>query len=99
MTKSDLIKAVSIRYPNLDMENVAKIVNSVFEQMTLGLCDGKRIELRGFGSFSIRTREKKEVRNPRTNAVTLIGERKVPYYRMGKECKDRINNQDLQSNV
>lgn len=92
MTRSDLIKAVSERYPHLTLDSITKIVMTIFKDMSDALVKQGRIELRGFGSFSVRKRSARVARNPRTNEVVNINDRHVVYFRMGKGCKERINN-------
>jgi integration host factor subunit beta len=93
MTRSELIKALTKRYANLPLERINLVVNTIFEQLSLALENGQRIELRGFGSFSVRKRSSREARNPKTNEVIKIGDRNVPYFRMGKEFRESLNNE------
>jgi integration host factor subunit beta len=93
MTKSELIKALAKRYSNLPIERINIVVNTIFEQLSVALENGQRIELRGFGTFSVRKRASRIARNPKTNEVIKIGDRNVPYFRMGKEFRDRINSE------
>ena len=91
MTKSELIKKLSARFPNLKEREVEQVLNTVIKEITTALTNGDRIELRGFGAFSIRTREPRLARNPRTGEKVKVASRKAIYYRAGKELKDYVN--------
>lgn len=91
MNKSDLITYVSERMPNLSAKDVEVIVNTIFSSMTDTLSDGGRIEIRGFGSFEVRTRQPRSGRNPKTGQSVDVGERKVPFFKVGKELRERVN--------
>lgn len=93
MTKSELIKLLAEKYKHLYVKDVSKIVDVIFEEISKALARGDRVELRGFGSFSIRHREAREARNPRTNEKVMLGERKAIYFRAGKEVKERMNDE------
>ncbi|MBI4126558.1 MAG: integration host factor subunit beta, partial [Deltaproteobacteria bacterium] len=71
--------------------DVEVIVNTVFDSMTNQLRDGGRIEIRGFGSFEVRVRKPRLGRNPKTGDSVKVGERKVPFFKVGKELKERVN--------
>ena len=91
MNKSDLIESLSKRLPNLAMRDVEVIVNTIFDSMTSELQRGGRIEIRGFGSFEVRTRKPRVGRNPKTGATVQVGERRVPFFKVGKELRERVN--------
>lgn len=91
MNKSELIKNIASRYPDTPVEKVHDLVDIIFNELCRGLMQGKRIELRGFGSFSIRVREPRMARNPKTDEEINLAERKTVYFRAGKELKERIN--------
>ncbi|MCR5225515.1 MAG: integration host factor subunit beta [Alphaproteobacteria bacterium] len=91
MTRSDLVARVSEIYPYMSMKNVDRIVSIVINCITEALKNGHRVELRGFGSFSIRERESTEGRNPRTGEKVIIEKKKVPFFKAGKQLKDLIN--------
>jgi integration host factor subunit beta len=91
MTKSDLINSVAKRYPALKMHDIKKLVDIIFAEITSALASKQRIEIRGFGSMSIRERKARLARNPKTNeSIELMG-RNVVYFRMGKEFFNRLN--------
>ncbi|MDR1375227.1 MAG: integration host factor subunit beta [Holosporaceae bacterium] len=91
MTKSDLVERISSIYPYMSVRNVDKVVSIVIESIVNTLKNGGRIELRGFGAFSVRDRGKTEGRNPRTGEKVIIEAKKVPFFRPGKQLKDLIN--------
>jgi integration host factor subunit beta len=91
MTKSELIKKLSTKYPKLKEAEVEALVNLVLEEISGALVAGDRVELRGFGAFSVRTRSARTARNPRTGEKVQVAARKTIYYRAGKELKDYIN--------
>ncbi len=91
MNKSDLIEMLSKRLPNLASRDVEVIVNTVFESMSDALKRDDRIEIRGFGSFEVRTRKPRIGRNPKTGMAVEVGERKVPFFKVGKELRERVN--------
>ena len=91
MNKSDLIEVLSKRLPNLAGRDVEVIVNTVFESMTDSLRKGDRIEIRGFGSFEVRVRKPRIGRNPKTGQAVEVGERMVPFFKVGKELRERVN--------
>ena len=92
MTKSELIKLLAQRFSNLPFGTISLAINVFFEELSKALEHNKRIELRGFGTFSIRKRAARAARNPKTNQVIEVGDRNVPYFRMGKEFREYINN-------
>lgn len=85
MTKSDLITAVGLKFADITQRDVELIVNSILEAMERTLAQGRRIELRGFGSFEVRTRRPRQARNPRTGAKVSVGTRKTVVFYPGKE--------------
>ena len=91
MTKSELIARLSERYPHLYQRDVERIVNTVFDEITAALADGDRVELRGFGSFSVRRRNARVGRNPRTGATVNVEEKFLPFFKTGKELRERLN--------
>ena len=91
MTKSDLIKRLADANPHLYMRDVERIVGTVFEQISSALARGDRVELRGFGAFSIRARGERVGRNPRTGDEVSVPHKVVPYFKTGKEMRDRLN--------
>ncbi|MEZ5935033.1 MAG: integration host factor subunit beta [Alphaproteobacteria bacterium] len=91
MTKSDLIKRLSDANPHLTQRDIEKIVSTVFDEVTDALSRGDRVELRGFGAFSVREREARVGRNPRTGAEVSVPDKVVPYFKTGKELRERLN--------
>jgi integration host factor subunit beta len=91
MTKSELIEAIALRQTQLSTKDVELAVKTILEQMSHALSGGGRIEIRGFGSFSLHYREPRRGRNPKTgDAVELTG-KYVPHFKPGKELRDRVN--------
>lgn len=91
MNKSDLIEMLSKRLPNMAGRDVEVIVNTIFDSMTESLKRNERIEIRGFGSFEVRIRRPRLGRNPKTGSSVNVGERRVPFFKVGKELKERVN--------
>lgn len=91
MTKSELIKRLAKKHGNLYQKHIEKLVDIIFSDITHTLSAGGRVELRGFGAFSVRTRSSRKARNPKTSEVVELGERHVPYFRAGKELRERLN--------
>jgi len=91
MTKSELIQRLSKKYPQLYLRDIEKLVNTVFNEISKALSDGRRVELRGFGAFSVRERDARTARNPRTGEQVTVGKRYSPYFRMGKDLRERLN--------
>jgi integration host factor subunit beta len=91
MTKSDLIKRLAETNPHLTQRDVEKIVSTVFDEVTEALARRDRVELRGFGAFSVRERDARTGRNPRTGAEVKVPDKVVPYFKTGKELRERLN--------
>jgi integration host factor subunit beta len=91
MTKSDLIKRLAEANPHLYQRDIERIVSTVFDEVTAALVRGDRVELRGFGAFSIRQRNSRVGRNPRTGAEVRVPDKVVPYFKPGKDLRDRLN--------
>ena len=91
MTKSELIKRLSKRYPNLYRKDIERMVHLIFDKISASLKEKARVELRGFGSFSVRQRDARQVRNPRTGKTTMLNQHHVVYFRAGKEFNDQLN--------
>jgi integration host factor subunit beta len=92
MKKSDLIVVLLKKHNHLNYREVEALVNTVFEEMSSALLNSERIELRGFGSFSIRNREARVARNPRTGEKVKVSSKKMPYFRAGKNLGKFLNN-------
>jgi integration host factor subunit beta len=91
MTKSELILKLSKRYPHLYQRDVEVLVNTILNSITDALTQGGRVELRGFGAFSVRKRDARKARNPKNGTEVYIGQRHAIYFRTGKELRERIN--------
>ncbi len=94
MTKSELIARLSERYPHLYQRDVERIVNTIFDEISGALSRGDRVELRGFGSFSVRKRNARVGRNPRTGETVNVDEKFLPFFKTGKELRERLNTND-----
>ena len=91
MIKSELVQIVAARNPHLYHRDVENIVNAVLDEITDALAGGNRVELRGFGAFSTRSRESRTGRNPRTGTPVAVQAKSVPYFKPGKEMRERLN--------
>ncbi|WBF65256.1 MAG: integration host factor subunit beta [Candidatus Kinetoplastibacterium crithidii] len=90
MTRLDLIDNLLAKYPDLSLKDVEHVVKTILSSLEDAMKLGKRIEVRGFGSFSIVIRPSRMARNPKSGSFVLLEERKVPIFKAGKELKDRI---------
>jgi len=91
LNKSDLILKILESEPTLFKKDATKIVNVFFETISNAIAKGERVELRGFGVFDVKKREARIARNPKNGDVVAVPAKKVPFFRMGKDMKDRIN--------
>ncbi|EGG30348.1 MAG: integration host factor subunit beta [Aequoribacter sp.] len=91
MTKSELIEAIAAKQTQLSLKDVELAVKSVLEQMSDALSSGDRIEIRGFGSFSLHYREPRLGRNPKTGDSVDLNGKYVPHFKPGKELRERVN--------
>lgn len=91
MTKSELIARLAEANPHLFQRDVERIVSTIFDEITSALAEGDRVELRGFGAFSVKTRGSRTGRNPRTGESVDVGEKSVPYFKTGKKLRERLN--------
>ncbi|HBV00243.1 MULTISPECIES: integration host factor subunit beta [Thalassospira] len=91
MTKSELIARLAEMNPHLYQRDVERIVATIFDEITDALARGDRVELRGFGAFSVKHRDARVGRNPRTGDAVPVGEKKVPYFKTGKQLRERLN--------
>ena len=92
MIKSELIEKIAASNPHLFQRDVELIVNVIFDEIIASLARGERVELRGFGAFSVKQRPARAGRNPRTGEQVTVGEKFVPYFKTGKELRLRMNN-------
>jgi integration host factor subunit beta len=91
MTKSELILRIGELNPHLYHRDVERIVTTIFEEITNALAKRDRVELRGFGAFSVKQREARKGRNPRTGETVSVDQKVVPFFKTGKELRDRLN--------
>jgi integration host factor subunit beta len=91
MTKSELIQRIAELNPHLYQRDVERIVSTIFEEISSALERGDRVELRGFGAFSVKQRDARVGRNPRTGDTVSVGAKHVPYFKTGKELRERLN--------
>ena len=91
MIKSDLVWRMWHQNPHLYIRDVQKIVDAIFDEITVSLARGERIELRGFGAFSIKVREARTGRNPKTGALVAVPKRAAPHFKTGQEMRERLN--------
>lgn len=92
MTKSELIQRLSEINPHLYHRDVERIVTTIFDEITDALARGDRVELRGFGAFSVKQRDARTGRNPRTGAAVQVAEKRIPFFKTGKLLRERLNN-------
>lgn len=91
MTKSELIQRIAARHHDLRPREVEQTVKLIIERITQSLEKGDRVEVRGFGSFSLRYREARIGRNPKTGKQVKVQGKSIPYFRAGKELRERVN--------
>ena len=91
MTKSELIARLAAKNPHLYQRDVERIVATVFDEISKALAGGDRVELRGFGAFSVKHRPARTGRNPRTGAHVSVEQKSVPFFKTGKEMRERLN--------
>ncbi len=91
MIKSELVTRIAERNPHLYQRDVEHIVNAVLEAVVSALAHGDRVELRGFGAFSVKNRPARIGRNPRTGEKVAVGEKFVPFFKTGKEMREKLN--------
>ncbi len=93
MIRSELIQIIADENPHLYQRDVERIVNTIFEQITDAMARGDRVELRGFGAFSVKKRDGRVGRNPRTGESVEVDEKHVPFFKTGKLLRVRLNGQ------
>ncbi|MCH2095490.1 MAG: integration host factor subunit beta [Rhodobacteraceae bacterium] len=91
MIRSELIQKLADDNPHLYQRDVERIVNTIFDEITDAMSRGDRVELRGFGAFSVKHRDARVGRNPRTGASVQVDEKHVPFFKTGKLLRDRLN--------
>ncbi|TCO72100.1 integration host factor subunit beta [Rhodovulum euryhalinum] len=91
MIRSELIQKIAEENPHLYQRDVERIVNTIFEEIIAAMARGDRVELRGFGAFSVKKRDARTGRNPRTGESVDVSEKYVPFFKTGKLLRDRLN--------
>jgi len=91
MTKSELIARLAERNPHLYQRDVERIVTTIFDEIADALARGDRVELRGFGAFSVKRRDPRLGRNPRTGEAVAVESKTVPFFKTGKQLRERLN--------
>jgi integration host factor subunit beta len=91
MIRSELLQELHKDNPELRAEEIEQVVDIFFDEIARRLAEGGRVELRGFGAFSTRAREARTGRNPRTGEAVAVPEKRVPYFKAGKEIRERLN--------
>lgn len=94
MTKSELIARLAERNPHLYQRDVERIVSCIFDEIATALARGDRVELRGFGAFSVKHRDARVGRNPRTGESVDVDEKAVPYFKTGKQLRELLNDEE-----
>ena len=91
MIKSELVQHISTSNPHLYQRDVENIVNAILNEIVAAMARGDRVELRGFGAFSVKNRPARTGRNPRTGAHVSVAQKSVPFFKTGKEMRERLN--------
>ena len=91
MIKSELVQRIADQNPHLYQRDVETIVNAILGEIVAALARGDRVELRGFGAFSVKSRRARAGRNPRTGAHVAVDQKAVPFFKTGKEMRERLN--------
>ena len=94
MTKSELILRIGELNPHVYHRDVERIVSTIFDEISAALSRGDRVELRGFGAFSIKKRDARLGRNPRTGAPVPVPQKTIPFFKTGKQLRDRLNGKE-----
>ena len=91
MLRSELIETLAVEYPHLRTSDLEAVVSTIFDMIEEALANGDRVELRGFGAFSVRRRDARVGRNPRTGESVHVPPKAVPFFKAGKELRARVN--------
>jgi integration host factor subunit beta len=91
MIKSELVDQIAEKNPHLYHRDVERIVNAVLDEIVRAMSEGDRVELRGFGAFSVKSRQARTGRNPRTGSAVDVNAKRVPFFKTGKELRERLN--------
>lgn len=95
MIKFELVQRIASQNPPLYQRDIEKIVSAILDEMVEALRRGDRVELRGFGAFSIKLRGPRQGRNPRTGAVVAVAKKAIPFFKTGKEMRTRLNRETV----
>lgn len=95
MIKSELVARIAAQNPHLYQRDIENIVNTILGTVVDAMKSGDRVELRGFGAFSVKSRPARTGRNPRTGEPVHVEEKSVPFFKTGKELRERLNNADI----
>jgi integration host factor subunit beta len=98
MIKSELVQRMANRNPHLFHRDLENVVNAVLQAISIALARGDRVELRGFGAFSVKHRNARKGRNPRTGAIVSVKEKAVPFFKTGREMHHRLNPNEVKPN-
>ena len=91
MIRSELVQKLMDENPHLSQRDVERVISTIFEEIITTMANGDRVELRGFGAFSVKQRGSRQGRNPRTGAAVSVEEKYVPFFKAGKLLRDRLN--------
>ena len=91
MIRSELVQKLMDENPHLSQRDVERVISTIFEEIITTIAKGDRVELRGFGAFSVKKRGSRQGRNPRTGAAVSVEEKHVPFFKTGKLLRDRLN--------
>lgn len=91
MIKSELVQVIADKNPHLYHRDVENVINAILDEITDALAEGNRVELRGFGAFSVKNRPPRQARNPKTGEKVAVEEKWVPFFKTGKELRERLN--------
>ncbi len=95
MIKSELVLKIAAQNPHLYQRDVENIVNAILDTIADALARGDRVELRGFGAFSVKRRDARRGRNPRTGEAVAVAEKAIPIFKTGKEMRQRLNREEI----
>ncbi len=93
MTKSELIQRLAEQNPHLYLRDIEKIVDTIFNEISNALVNGNRVELRGFGAFSVKHRDARIGRNPRTGETVRVEAKRLPFFKTGKNLHEKLNSE------
>ena len=94
MTRSELTQRIAEANPHLTHDEAERVVATIFREITEALAEGNRVELRGFGAFSVKDRPPHEGRNPRTGEPVTVDAKRVPFFKTGKQLRENLNGED-----